>query len=597
MSGLNFLPLIIEARLGNSEVTLQCSNELLEFRKYFECELSSVVSVWEKRESTFAFLENIQTPECVEKALILKRLLRHSDEVIDEIENLLRARETEYKTPIASQLLLTARSLEELIFIETLSDEKLTCQVARFVEKTEQNLIKDTMSIIHRYLEQFRIAYQEQVEQLEVKNDQESWLAYPCVSCRINKWSQHFDSKTFDFMNMSHPLVDCLLDQIYNEWSVLWQTQDWAQQVDYHCEESDEESNVQVWRELFEPFILEIATENIRALRDEDFIEDLNSCFTTLIDAKRPKDQRIGSLWIDEASPENITVMFLTRDGKLLAQRDLTWDLNQVDSILEAFSIINIRILTYPEGLDQIYPKAFNLLKDRYQLFSVSSVVLDPVPHPLSLTDNAQKALRIGQRFVAPLRFWARTDLIELMKCFTTPRIMNCLEESNRLDSLQARLQDSCAKRWLLLRQRRQNRKVKKSSNQSTNVALGQASPHTDDQPLSADNESLHPLKTLQIGDFVEAHILGIDGYDAESQILNVNVNAHLKLYKNHKFEVGHLVQTEVLAIDSKTNHVKLGLKRNSDAPRKGYKHNQEGMSQDTNKSTLNRLNKLFASN
>ena len=289
--------------------------------------------------------------------------------------------------------------------------------------------------------------------------------------------------------------------------------------------------------------------------------------------------------------------MFLTRDGKLLAQRDLTWDLNQVDSILEAFSIINIRILTYPEGLDQIYPKAFNLLKDRYQLFSVSSVVLDPVPHPLSLTDNAQKALRIGQRFVAPLRFWARTDLIELMKCFTTPRIMNCLEESNRLDSLQARLQDSCAKRWLLLRQRRQNRKVKKSSNQSTNVALGQASPHTDDQPLSADNESLHPLKTLQIGDFVEAHILGIDGYDAESQILNVNVNAHLKLYKNHKFEVGHLVQTEVLAIDSKTNHVKLGLKRNSDAPRKGYKHNQEGMSQDTNKSTLNRLNKLFASN
>ncbi|MAD61900.1 MAG: hypothetical protein CMH49_10390 [Myxococcales bacterium] len=597
MSGLNFLPLIIEARLGNSDITLLCNNELLEFEQHFECELRSAVSVWEKRESTFAFLENKQTPECIEKALILKSLLRHSDEVIYEIENLLKDRETEDKTPMASELLLTARSLEELIFIETLSDEKLTCQVARFVNKTEQKLIKDTMSIIHRYLEQFCLAYQEQVEQLEVKNDQESWLAYPCMSCRINKWSQHFDSKTFDFMNVSHPLIDVLLDQIYNEWSVLWQTQNWAQQIDYQCEDSVEETDIQVWRELFEPFILEIATESIRALRDEDFIEDLNSCFTTLIDAKRPKDQRIGSLWIDEASPENITVMFLTRDGKLLAQRDLTWDLNQVDSIIEAFSIINIRILTYPEGLDQIYPKAFNLLKNRYQLFPVSSVVLDPVPHPLSLTDNAQKALRIGQRFVAPLRFWARTDLIELMKCFTTPRIIDCLEESNRLDRLQARLQDSCAERWLLLRQRRQNRKIKKPPNHSAKALSGQASSNTDDSSLSVGTESHHPLNTLQVGDLVEAQILSIDDHHAESQIIHVNVNAHLKLNKNHKLEVGHLVQTVVLAIDSKTNHVKLGLKRNSDTLRKGHKHSQERPEQDTNKSTLNRLNKLFASN
>ena len=591
MSEISLLSSIIKARFDIQE------KHSTQFEEYFACKLEASLLAWKERESTFTFLEHSSSPVDIEKALSLTRLLRRADKLIDEITNLNESRKKEQKAPIDIELLLNTRSLEGLIFIETLHDESLITQVARLVNISEKDFLEKTMSIVYRHLDHFGETYQAQVEELEPKNDQESWLAYPCVSCNINKWSQHFDSSTFDFMEVNNPNIDRLLDHVYNEWSVLWQIQDWAQQVHYQGESQDtnrsENVDDHVWHDLFEPFILELATEMIRDLRDQDFIEDLNTCFTSLIDAKRPKDQRVGSFWIDKSAPENITVMFLTRDGKLLAQRDLVWNPQQANSILEAFDIINIRMLTYPEGLDQSYPAAFQLLKTRYQLYPVSSVVLDPVPHPLSLSDNAQKALRIGQRFVAPLRFWARTNLVELMKCFATPQIINCLAESGRLGDLQDRLQDSCAERWLSLRQKRHNRKFRKFPQKYTQADQRNTIPSEleNNQSLNQDSEC-----ELQKGKLIKATVSSIDGYGAYLVIKNTDFIAHLKLKRKDQVKIGQTIQGQIVAVNPETKVINLKLVR------KPKTKSTEDAEQSSNnpavkKSTLNRLNRLFASN
>ena len=597
MSELRFLSPVIEARLSGDQ-----PSKKLEFTNYFQCEFAPALESWEQRESTFAFLEHTNSPQDIQKALELTRLLRQSDAIINEITVLNRSRENELKQAIDPSLFLSAQSLEELIFIETLYDERLSAQVSSLLGITEHTLLKNTISVLHKYMQEFTQAYRDRVIALEVQNDQDSWLAYPCVSCKINKWSQHLDSHSFDFMEISDPLVDRLLDQVYNEWSELWQVQTWADSINYQGESAHEESHVQVWQELFEPFILELATEGIRQLRDDDLIEDLNTCFTSLIDAKRPKDQRIGSIWFDEDSPKNITVMFLTRDGKLLAQRDVIWDPQNADSILEAFEIINIRILTYPEGLEQRFPKAFERLKSCYQLHPVSSVVLDPVPHPLSLSDNAQKALRIGQRFVAPLRFWARTDLVELMKCFTTPKIIDCLAESKRLDALQDRLQDSCAERWLMLRQKRYSRKGRKHN--KPKVAL--TSSKDSALPKNPQAELKHSQRekqekqervskreiseNLAKGDCIDVEILSVEGYKAKVSLVENGLLATLRFKRQEQLKVNQIVNAVVVAIDPKSKEIKLNLKQ---AKHKKHKSTKKHSDQ----TTLNRLNKLFAAN
>jgi predicted RNA-binding protein with RPS1 domain len=586
MSELRFLSPIIEARLSDD-----LPSKELEFTNYFQCEFVPALESWEQRESTFAFLEHTSSPQDIQKALELTRLLRQSDAIINEIKVLNRSRENEHKQTIDPSLFLSAQSLEELIFIETLHDERLITQVSSLLGITENTLLKDTISILHKYMKDFTQAYRARVVDLEVQNDQDSWLAYPCISCKINKWSQHLDSSSFDFMEISDPLVDHLLDQVYNEWSELWQVETWKNSIHYQGENTDEETHVQVWQELFEPFVLELATEGIKRLRDDDLIEDLNTCFTSLIDAKRPKDQRIGSIWFDEKSPESITVMFLTRDGKLLAQRDITWDPQNADSILEAFEIINIRILTYPQGLEHRFPKAFEHLSSCYQLYPVSSVVLDPVPHPLSLSDNAQKALRIGQRFVAPLRFWARTDLVELMKCFTTPKIIDCLAESKRLDALQDRLQDSCAERWLMLRQKRYSRKGRKHSKPkgapaSSHDSVQQLNPQAE-LPRQAIGESLAK------GDSVDVKVLSMEGYKARVSLLENGLLATLRLKRLRELKVNQVVTAVVMAIDPKSKEIKLSLKQANYKKQKKTRSTQDHSDQ----TTLNRLNKLFAAN
>ena len=168
------------------------------------------------------------------------------------------------------------------------------------------------------------------------------------------------------------------------------ESSEWGSEVEWQGE-TGSNASVSIWSEILEPYLREIVSEAIVKRRNADMISDLNQCFIELIDAKRPQRSEIGSFWINQEQPSEITVIFLTRDGKLLAQRDVTWTPSDPKSVTEAFKIINIRLLTYPKELEEIYPEMLEQLSSLYELRAVSSIVLDPVPHPQSLSAKRPK--------------------------------------------------------------------------------------------------------------------------------------------------------------------------------------------------------------
>ena len=77
-----------------------------------------------------------------------------------------------------------------------------------------------------------------------------------------------------------------------------------------------------VSNEFIEPYLKERASLSILHRRNEDLIDDLNTCFINLIDAKRPEKTELVAFGSMEMTPQK-SLSSLTRDGKLLAQRDV----------------------------------------------------------------------------------------------------------------------------------------------------------------------------------------------------------------------------------------------------------------------------------
>jgi hypothetical protein len=568
MKYYRYLKPILQSRLLDFDDL--ANDDQKNFEDYFGGTLSWFVNHWENRQSSFQFLEaNIHHSD-TDRVLELLRVMRKSDEIIDEISILNQERVMDGDHEIDHRYVTFATTIEELTFIEELLDEGLVTQVSMQLDQPKILILKDLFTMIHKHFSHFASEYREHIETLEVKNGQSSWLAYPCISCKTNNWINHLDTNHFEFNINPHPLVDRLLDRIHQDWVKLWR-----------IEEDELTSEIQskyrgIWIEYFDVFIKKMAYQIVISMRNQDLISDLQKCFETLIDAKRPKDQRVASFWINEDQPSEITVIFLTRDGKLLAQRDLLWSPDNPASILEAFTEINIRVVTYPEELKNTYSEALQLLSKKYQLHAVSSVVLDPVPHPQTLSEIAQKTLRIGQRFVAPLRFWARTDFVELMKCFAAPQIIECLEKSDALNNLRNALQDSCSKRWLKLRKNRRRRKVTQRGHYGTKI-IGQK------------HDSMQ-TNSFSRGDELEVCVIKQTGSLVTVQVVGHQKVGTFKLHRSETIQEGQNLSVYVLGEDPKQKTLILSQhkKRKSD-------NDTKRQTEKVDESTLNRLNNIFA--
>lgn len=577
MNYYRYLKLILQSRL--SSIDDLANEEQRNFEDYFGGSLSSFINHWGKRQSSFQFLEaNIQRSDA-NRVLELLKVMRMSDGIIDEISILNQERAMDGDCEIDHRYLTFATTIEELTFIEELLDEGLVTQISTQLDQPKRLILKDLFVMIHMHFSHFASEYREYLETLEVKNSQSLWLAYPCVSCKINKWEKHLDSSYFEFNIYPHPLVDRLLDRIHQDWVKLWCVEEW----DGLTSDNQGMHHV-IWIEFFDVFIKKMAYQSVMSMRNQDLISDLQKCFETLIDAKRPKDQRVASFWIDPDQPTEITVIFLTRDGKLLAQRDLLWSPDNPASILEAFAEINIRVITYPEDLERKYSEALQLLSGKYQIYAVSSVVLDPVAHPQTLSKVAQKTLRIGQRFVAPLRFWARTDLVELMKCFATPQIIECLEQSDALDDLRNALQDSCSKRWLRLRKDRRKRKVTQRGNRHNGHDNCLGSIKITDQK----SDSIQ-TDTFSRGDELEVCVIKQTGLLVTVQVVGHHKIGKLKLHRSETIKEGQKLLVNVLGEDPKQNTLVLRRLKKS----KSYDVTKRE-AEKADEPTLNRLNNIF---
>jgi hypothetical protein len=347
-------------------------------------------------------------------------------------------------------------------------------QIRRILSKVRQNVSTFIQSLVDHRLDDMagssRLSMSSQTHQAHHKPQEVCLLKAPFKSSQMNKWDQLFSNDWIeDLLNDNSELLiylSELRDDVYH----IFESSE-PESTQHQVFTINEMSLDDLWEEVIKPYYVNEVRREIHQARAVDITTDVTRCFEQLIDAKRPRDQRIGSFWISEEHPELITVIFLTRDGRLLAQRDVSWDPQEPESIIDAFEQIRIRTLTYPNELSQRYPVALELLDQIYTLKASSSIALDDDQTPPNLTKSAYSALCIGQRYVAPLRFWIRADLTELTRHLIPPLALACLEYSEDLERLSERLRDHCSERWLELRRRRaQRQKEHKKPSDTSNV-------------------------------------------------------------------------------------------------------------------------------
>lgn len=209
------------------------------------------------------------------------------------------------------------------------------------------------------------------------------------------------------------------------------------------------------WEQYIESALYKSILFSVKQYQITLLINIIRKRYTHLIDAQRPQCQKIGSLYFGGENDQNITVVFLTRDGELLAQRDYVWNSDQASDLKDALHEVKVKSLVISQSVSMRVFNALEYLKFKYQIYYVSPVGLDPVVRPLNLIPAAQKAIRLGQRYVAPLRYWARVDVSAFVKSLLPPSFFNLLYEYDELNAVREMMKLENSIRWITLRKTR----------------------------------------------------------------------------------------------------------------------------------------------
>ena len=297
--------------------------------------------------------------------------------------------------------------------------------------------------------------------------------------------SQHYESHTLTpiehsfFEQITPHLHTSKLSKLCN-----FHTPNLNQVIQAHYQQTDlwhtaqvsftQEEKTSIWYDYILPALQETCVAHICTQLSTLCLEIVKPYFTRLIDARRPHYRKIASVYFSGDLYEKITVVFLNRNGNLLAQRNYTWNPNQTHSLVQALVEVNVASLVIPQWIPRSLCTAIDHLKSYYQIHYVAPIALDPVTRPLNLTVAAQKAIRLGQRYVAPLRYWPRMDSEAFLSYLLPSEIYDFLVTHDQVERMQDIIQWESAVRWIHLRRDRN-----KKQHQSKNIEQSKAEKKT----------------------------------------------------------------------------------------------------------------------
>lgn len=580
------------------------------FYHYFDSTPDEIITMWIRRSSDFEFMESSVAPEDSKLAVTLLEIVRSTECLYHDLKHRATQRENLNLSPIPLGMTSLASHADDFSLIEHLYDHpSLTCMSRGSPERLRlkmytQHVLDLIRQKSHEYVDHLITVRLDEVTSgfapdhsvhLDVIPSQISRLIESSrKDSSADKWLHLFSNSWITPLLSRDQVLQGCLDQLKSSINDLDYDIGSVGKIGSNNQKyaiSDE-----LWHHTIFPFCLSEIHRLIKRYRSDDIITDMVQCFESLIDAKRPKDQRIGSFWISEDDPNLITVIFLTRDGRLLAQRDISWDHQHPETIISAFETIHIRTLTYPDYLNQRYPDAISLLSNQYTIKPVISVALSESQAPSNLNHDAYSALRIGQRYVAPLRFWIRADLKELSRHILPPQALKCLEDSDDFKTLLAKLHDHCSERWLDLRRRRAQRQKQTS-----------ASNQTSKPDIYARGQRVKVRVIAQVEYYLDVVAIQ-DGRRGRIRINPTDQRKHPSLSQTTKTIEGLVLIAIVLGEHPTTGDLTLVLDYGTTKPTDHSMNHQSGLgsneayssdsseaSRPQGEETLNRLNSLFS--
>jgi hypothetical protein len=302
-----------------------------------------------------------------------------------------------------------------------------------------------------------------------------------------------------------------------------------------HIKDVDSDYILMAWKQCIETALYKSVLFDFKQNQITLLINIIRKKYTQLIDAQRPQCQKIGSLYFGGKNDENITVVFLTRDGELLAQRDYVWNTDQPSDLKDTLDEVKVKSLVISQSVSMRVFYALEGLKSKYQIHYVSPIGLNPVVRPLNLTPAAQKAIRLGQRYVAPLRYWARVDVLVFVKSLLPTSFFDLLYEYDELNVVREMMELENSIRWIALRKTRASslsqRKTKKINHDQTSES---SNTHNFFGKRHITTKSSHFKKGMPLW----VHIVGIT-----PQVIHVETLQH---------NIPGIIDTRTLSTDSK---------------------------------------------
>jgi hypothetical protein len=455
-----------------------------DFKELKQIEISSILHFWKQSKSLFQFLENLPTSSSIYLYKELYHLLENALKV-DVYLN-------DHSVPELSEYEVLATSVLELDVIYKLSNKNQGSSCFNPLPSPDifEGIFQFLRTLKNQCISEY-LAYLNQKISLDDSQLPLFFIPEHFESFDLPQTQDHSSMYTFfqpienqelsTYLRASFPKearVLCNhLEQFDQDQSTLtewWLTQctletNWIDQVHLHWQEyaesQDSFKDIE-WKTDLWPFIhihlFEWVKKELKVLQTKVIQYRVQWLFETLITHSRPKDQKIGSFVFHPQDPSKITVIFISRDGRLLAQRDLVWDSLNLDTLSSVFESIRIRTLVCSSVLTPLESEVVEFLKETYNIYPINPIGLDPVVRPLNLSQEAQKALRLGQRYVAPLRFWIRGNLTELAQSVLNEREFQFLEDQNELESLFDLLKEQNELKWVYFRRKREQREQAK---------------------------------------------------------------------------------------------------------------------------------------
>lgn len=500
------------------------------FKRCFQAEPRAVVEAWLSRNSDFEFMEHNVTPRAPAVASLLVDLLRRAERLCEQITSESDSDRSTLRQVTLSQAeqrlideltentdwlkLIDARALsstrsqgDEAREVEELTSEtRAEADIER--ERSLHTLVSRSLVMIHEALSAVvhrsvynDLPYEEGRYSLaRALNELGAYISFEQVaelsrSAIERKWALCLDDVWIKRCLNSSELSSALI-KLRARWVELWSADSECLGLDSNLSDRERRSlALKVWESVTYSHCMKYARAQLQEMRAADITRDLCVSFEALIDKKRPKAQQLGVFMMNPEDAAQIDIVFMTRDGRYLAQRTLEWDPTDQATIAEAFSHINVSTLICATETRERFPKALELLSERYNLRQICDSAFET---PADGSPGAVKdfLMTIGGCDVAPLRFWIRADLERLITSLTSREVFRSLEESNSISSLYQELNMICAQRWLTLRRRR----TVKGNKAITNAAKSASQAHNEVEHL------------CEVGDVVSVIITHVSG-------------------------------------------------------------------------------------